>query len=566
MHCSTGRAGSVGFAPRQQELQRVIEEKQIQLKQLYERQCRVRAAMLRQQDFKGARVMRDQPQLRIRGSPAQARPPHRAASQTPSPSGIGPSESVAFTITSERRRLRPRIAPQNPDSRTVFLGARSKLTRNRPSPSKEFAIRLSRLHKASASGAATVPEAVAVSATKEPLSDSPDVSPIAAECPAGPADVSAGSYWSSISALFGDPVGMSCLGRGDVEGARHVRFSSRSPQVATFSVERSCVPLEEGFDAMVVAAAATPGTPASDGEKQTLGPELDLIKAASAPLDTAAQRVSSLAMSPFASSRYSAVLSPRTTVSSYLTQIEELRHSLLEAPSDTRYSGRGFDDDTRLPARRSQDLRMSGQPSVMEKQVEREGAATPAKQWTLVRTRDLGESVGAAAVGINSTTMSGALGLAVPVPSSVPVAPVMWEASVCFTENSPIFLRRPERRVGLSTQDSCESPLLTNITNQPPKSSAPPPPRLPMSREESAVTVHKLTKCVRFRESVERSDKGTSGTACKRRRPGWRPAPSSASAPAVGGVPIVMPAELCCEQEGFGAGILLACGPTLYFD
>ncbi|AYU81673.1 hypothetical protein LdCL_320018200 [Leishmania donovani] len=566
MHCSMGGAGSVGFALRQQELQRAIEEKRLELKQLYERQCHVSAAMLCQGDFEDPRVMRDRPQLRIRGSPAEARPPHRAASQTPPPGDRGLSESVAFIITSELRRLRPRIMPQNPDSRSVVWGARSKLTQNRPSPSKEFAVRLSRLHKASAPCAATVPEAVAVAATKEPLSDSPDVSPIAAECPADQADVSAASYLSSNSTLFCDHGGVSGLGRGDAEGARHVRFSSRSPQVSTFSVERSCVPLQEGFDAMAVAAAATPGPSASDGEKRTPGPELDLIeKASSAPLDTAAQRVRTLAMSPFVSSRHFAVLSPRNTVSCCLTQVEELRHSLLAAPSNARYSGRGFDDDTRPPARRVQGLRMPVQPSVMDKQAEREGTATPAKRCTLERTPDLGDSVGAAAVDINSTTMSGALGLAAPVPSGVPVAPVMCEASECATENSPIFLRRPERRAGPSTQDSHESPLLTNITNQPPKLPEP-PSRLRMSREESATAVHKPKKCVRFRESVERSDKGTSGTTCKRRRPGWRTAPSSASAPATAGAPIAMPAELCCEQEGFGAGILLACGPTLYFD
>ncbi|CBZ29507.1 conserved hypothetical protein [Leishmania mexicana MHOM/GT/2001/U1103] len=563
MHWSTGRAGSMNVAPRQEELQRPIEEKQ-----LCEWQCHVSAAMLRQRDFEGVSAMRVRPELRIRGPPAQRRPPHGAAFQTTPPGDMGPWESVTFTITSERRRLRPRIVPKNPDSCTVVVGARSKHTQNRLSPSKEFAIRLSRLHKASAPGAATVPEAVAAAAKEGPLGDSPAISPIAAECPAGQADVSAASYLSRLSALFGDHGGVSCVGRGDVEGARHVRFSSQSPQVATFSVERCCVPLQEGFEAVAVAAAAAPGTRAGDAEKLTPDPALDLIeKAPFAPLDTAAQRVSPLAMSPFASSRYSTLLSPRTSVSSYLTQIQELRHSLLEAPSDTRRSRADCNDDTRLRARAAHDLTTTEQPLVMDRQAEREGAAPPAKQRALERTRDLGDSVGAAAVGINSTTMSGALGLAVPVTSGVAVTPVMWEASECFSENSPIFLRRPERRAGPSTQDFPEAQLLTNITNQSPKSSAPRPPRSRMSREESAMVVHKPTKkCVRFRESVERSDRGTSGTQCKRRRPGWRPAHSSASSPAVAGVPIVMPGELCCEQEGFGAGIILACGPTLYFD
>ncbi|GET91453.1 hypothetical protein, conserved [Leishmania tarentolae] len=568
MFLDTVCSGFTGVARCQKDLKRAIEKK-LEVKQLYKRHYHLNAMMPHRSIFEDVLAVGHPPQLRIKGSPVPARQSHYAVSQPPPLSDMGSSESISFTITLERRRLHPQIISKNIGGCTALLEERLKLTQSRPSPSKEFAARLSRLQKASAFASATAREAKSVGTNKAPLSDSLAISPIIAESPAAQDDVSVMSYASDIPALFGDVGEVSVPGRGRVEGVRHVRFSSRSPQVATFSVERSCVPLEKGSNAMAVAGAAAPRTPVTEMEKRAPDPPLGLMERAhSAPLDTSAQRVSTPATSSFVSLGSSTAVSPRTSVSSYLAQVKELRNSLLEAPSCTRHNGHLVDDNCYL--REQQPIQDSGRAkwaSVMDWQVENEGAATPSKKCMLEGTRDLGDSVGAAALGIHSSTTSGALGLTAAVIDGASPTPVISEMSECFKENSPLFLRRPERRGGTHIPNSDDPSFFRNIANQQQTACTPAPSTVWMSPETTIASIHKpMKKCVRFRESVERSGKGNAVTTCKRRRSGWPPTSSSASSSTVAGVPIVMPTEWSCEQEGFGAGILLACGPTLYFD
>nr|CAJ2478965.1 unnamed protein product [Leishmania braziliensis] len=560
MHSSALRAGSMSAVIRQEHLQQAIKEKQ-----LCERRHHACALMLRKHDLVGVLAPRGLPELRIQGSPAQVRKPHPTVSPMPLPSDLGSPESIIFAITYERRRLSSQIVPVNSDSGIAALVAPSTPSQSRQSPSKEFATRLSRLHKAAALGLAAI---------QGQWCDSLHVSPIGAQSSAVKADASFPSYLNGSSALFGDRGEVSGLGCCEVEGARHVRFSSRSPQVATFSVERPCVPRPEGWTATESAPAAMPETPPSEVAKLIPGPELDLVqRSPSTHRNSNSPWVSTLVMSPCVASPHSTIPSPQTSVTSYLSRIEELRSSLLEAPWNPRQSNRRLSDDARLPTQPVQMLTMAENPSGMnEKRATNgqdvwESAPAPLKQWTLDQTRCLGESVGAAAVGITSPTASGAVGLIGPLPRGASLTPAMSETFECFTESSPIFLRRPQRRPKAPTQDTRLSPLFSNVTNQLTESSTPPPPRPRMPGKKDALVTHKATKkCVRFHESVERSDKGGTSTACKRRRSERRAAQPPTSAPAVVGVPIIMAAELCCEQEGFGAGILLACGPTLYFD
>ncbi|KAG5495421.1 hypothetical protein GH5_03082 [Leishmania sp. Ghana 2012 LV757] len=572
MLSSTRNGGSVNVSPHQDDLQREIEEKQRELKKLYERRRRnVRALRLPQHNLDVAET-RDVPQLRIRGSPAPRRQPDPAALSTPPLGGMGPPESI-IAITSERRRFYPRTIPENCDSFAAAGAAQSMLSQNRPSPSREFAARLSRLHKASVAGSATMREAAAVAATHGPLSDSLAVSPIVTEFLDGQAYASPVSYLRSISALFESCGVVSCVDGGGAEGGRHVRFSSHSPQVATFSVERSSAPLQEELTATAGTVTATPPRPAAEVKRLTPGSELDLVQTApSAHPCITSPWVSTLVISPFMPSGNSSCTPPRAGATSSLAEAEELRSSVLLVPLDTRHSVRSFNADSCFPVQPRRNQKTCEVPSVMNakqgmgEQEDRGGCSTPRRQGALEYSCDLGESVGAVAASVSSTTVSGAFGLTGPVIQGSPATAAMPEAFEHFAETSPIFLRRPVRRPERPIHHSCLPPF-SNITNQLQQSSPLPSPRSQESGHRSTAAASKTAKkCVRFRESVERADKGAAGALFKRRRPGWRLAHPSASPPAVVGVPIIMPVKLCCEQEGFGASILLACGPTLYFD
>ncbi|KAG5470933.1 hypothetical protein CUR178_02239 [Leishmania enriettii] len=568
----TRNGGSVNVSPHQDDLQRQIEEKQRELKKLYERRRRhVRALRLPQHNLDVAET-RDVLQLRIRGSPVPQRQPRSAALPTPPLGGMGPPEGI-IAITSERRRFYPRTIPENCDSCAATAAAQSMLSQDRPSPSREFAARLSRLHKASVPDSATMREAVAMAGTHGLLSDSLAVSPIATEFPDGEAYASPASCLRSISALFESCGVVSCVDGGGAEGSRRVRFSSRSPQVATFSVERSSAPLEEELTATAGTVAATPPRPAAEVESLTRGSELDLVLTApSAHPCITSPSVSALVMSPFVPSGNSSCAPPRAGANSCLAKAEERHSSVVLVPLDTRHSVRSFGADSCLPVQPRRNQKTCEAPSVvnakqrMGGQEGRGGCSTPRRQGTLEFSRDLGEPVGAAAVGVSSPTVSGAFGLTGPVIQDSPVTAGTPGAFENFTETSPIFLRRPVRRSERPIHHSCLPPF-SNVTNQLQQTSALPSPRSQESGQRSAAAASKMAKkCVRFRESVERADKGAAGASPKRRRPGRRLAHPSASPPAVAGVPIIMPVKLCCEQEGFGASILLACGPTLYFD
>ncbi|KAG5470519.1 hypothetical protein LSCM1_01763 [Leishmania martiniquensis] len=571
MHSSAWHGDSL--SPRQDDLQWEIEEKERELNELYQRWRHVRARKLPQHTRESDAEARDVPQLRIRRSPDHLRHSRPAAPSTPPLCGMGPSESILIGMTSERRRLSSRTVSHNCGSYAAAMAAQPTLPQNWPSPSMEFATRLSRLYKASVLSSATVPEAATVTAAVPcQLSDSLAVSPIATVSPACEARSSEGSYLSGASCFLECCGEVSCVSVGEVEGGRHVRFSSRSPQVATFSVERPCALLTEGSIATSGAVTAAPAGPMTEVKRLTPKSELDLVEnALSGHSRRTSPWVSTPARSPAMTSGNRSIKSARTSATSYLAQIGELRSSLRQEPPGTCHSVRSVGTGPRLslyPIGKQETRETPLLVSVVEAgdaQDSRGGGSTPPSRSPRDDSRGLDVSVGAAAVGISSAILSGALGPNVPVTEGSPPTTAMSDTFECFTDSSPIFLRRPPRGPDLPARASCALPF-SNLTNRPRQLSAQMPQKLGESGPRSTAATSKTKKCVRFRDSVERVEQKTAGTLSKRRRPGQKLPPAPTSPPASAGMPITIPAELCFEQEGFGAGILLACGPTLFFD
>ncbi|KAG5496179.1 hypothetical protein JKF63_02480 [Porcisia hertigi] len=576
MHSTTPLAGCLIVEHRQNDLQREIEAREFELDQLYKRRRHLTTSMCHGPAPHRLLVSTDPvPHLRIRGSPAQLQHPHPVVPPTPPLGDIGPVDSITFAITSERRRLCSRLSPQISGSHTVVLVTHSKALQKRPPPSEEFTTRLARLNKACALNA---PSPLSVEAAAHHQHESNTtllVSPIVAGWADGQSDESVASNLSSISAILGCCGEVRSLSYDEMEGARHVRFSSRSPQVTTFSVERSGAPLQELFSEEAAVSTELTEKPSIDIEKRFPSTELMLVQQEpSGHCDSTAPTGSTPAMSPRATAGDFTASSPQAGARKGWKLFKEHRSSLRERPPDARRSAHHFNSDAHNVAVEVRCMNSAQEkPQMTSEQVrdeldDRAGPMTPLKQCSEEGARELGELLGATSVSGDSISKSGAphsvLRFVQPVTDTASL-PQVFEG---FADNSPIFLRRPERKPELPTQDSGMPPVLSQVTSQPPKAVAPLPRRSRASGKEeaSAGNAAKKKKRVRFRESVEHADKRAAKEGCRRRRPERRSAHCRASASAVSGVPRMMPAELCFEQEGFCAGILLACGPTLFFD
>lgn len=510
---------------REAALRSAIEAKERELAVLYERQRNSTAAP-RQTARTVTYTARRPYELQIRG-PLRQTPQQTtssAAQVTPPLGDLGPPESVAFPITAERRRLSLQLP-----TRIAGVEDADALAAVRPAwdatacATSEFETRLSRLRGASVRSTTAPPP-------PPQCFLSPSLSPIGAHGATRQGDVSCASFLADAADFFASRSDADETWEADCSTAnRHVRSSSKSPQVATFSVERPCPPgpaghqtLESGENHM-----PTSHSPCVDHHSAVLA----------APRQTATPPAS-----------------PRASVASYLSQLEELRTSLQPRSSGSA----GAAKPPQVPP-----------PPCAARGAERDqGAAMSLKELLgLEDARGLSGPVSVAAAAADEE---------LPQSLALRCASPLADALASFSDSSPIFLRRREHRRDAPTHaavPAAASPVLRDVTNSGGAGTRPGT----VSQKRGSSTPRKAVKkkCVRFCESVVQRAKAqvassdpfsagaaTSGGASARRA---RPQRRGAATPAAG-VPIAAPAELRHCQAGLGAGIVLPCGPTLYFE
>ncbi|KAK7199722.1 hypothetical protein NESM_000018300 [Novymonas esmeraldas] len=520
-----------------EDLQAAIREAERELDRLYQRRRYAEASA------------ESSLRLRIRGSPVRTRvsSPRVSAPPTPPLVHVRSPESVIVPLTLERRRL-----PSLSGSATVRTGgaAFADPVRRTPPPT-EFAMRLSRLLKAVAS--VHLPHAAAPSpnASRGSQLHSLIASPITASHRGGDvgdleSSSSSSSFLAGLAAFLRDDDPGTRQSRNAVDDVRHVRFSSQSPRVATFSVERPCPDVAE--TSLVTRTPSAAMAPAAEVcvERLTPGPELDLVRS-----ETATPRRGSLAhgdsssllVAPYLTSRISTLLPPRRSVTPRLSETVARSGAVVD-------DSRAGTSDSQHPQRLN-----TGQGHA-DKNV--------APRAVEGRVREAAEE--------QAVTLRRQPGLE---PSSSPCTVTAVDLSGLL-EGSPIFLRRRERCHVSPRRSAPAAPLFANVTNQLPTGNdvaSRTPSQVPGGRSRGTPAPTRTAegkKRVRFRESVERADGGTGRAGkCPRRRRvrgGVASCVSTAATSPAAGVPNTMPEDLCCEQPGLGADILLACGPTLFFD
>ncbi|KAL7709694.1 hypothetical protein N2W54_004499 [Lotmaria passim] len=467
--------------------------------------------------------------------------------------GVRTPESVAFTLTGEARHF-ARTTPQTlqrsvSDADTIASASSSAAAFAVP---REFVERLRRLHSS-----------VALHATLPPQR-TPRFSLLFSPITAVGTDED--TSYTRLDAPEAD-----LFAEDDVDGRlteagalRHVRFSSKSPRVLTFSVERSS-PSQNG-------SADTTGSNADAASHFVNSSDLRLrggdtcsgtgeAQAAITPGSLAERKSasSSVAATPalhtsdthndesLPTSCNSTVLSPRSSIASYLTLIEELRSSLVSTDSrtsqqtstDANSSAISFRGLASAAATASSVAAAcvptsSGKGGRLESRANDEvEAATPTQREQAAD----GQADSRSRFIVSSPVVRAAFPSAAEVGLSThnsPEADVAGD-TVSFIGASPIFLQRPERRRRLGGSAAQQD--------------------TPAVREAKKKTVH-------FRASVERIECASAVPPPRPRRRGRKL--TQASAPSC--APATVPPEMSVEQRGFGAGISLPCGPTLYFD
>ncbi|KPA84650.1 hypothetical protein ABB37_01165 [Leptomonas pyrrhocoris] len=584
MHLITSRTGTENAhaACGDVALQREIEETEHELLRLYERRmnqnCCIRGCNTNSVAAPARWMCRHAPELRIRKDPPI------------SPvDGGGTPESITFALTSERRRHAAPEAARVARRKAMPPALTSKHEAGLPTASavpREFTERLRRLTSAVTARGKASP--------LEPLI-SLAFSPIPFRQAGG--DVSYSGRGGRDVFLF---QGDSCVGcqENSEDDVRHVRFSSRSPRVSIFSVERSCT------------RAVNRAVPAVNHEASSIFISSDLNSTAHGDgVGAAAQRQASrLEVTPnilhavgppsicrgpeggedsLPLSRISTVLSPRSSVASYLSLINELRSTLLDSsPLQMKRLSVGVHNsvvETSATVERVQ-CQTNGT-------AEDADAATPtreADEATTTRRSARRTTCVSEAASVRTPTEAKEIGRNVEKPSTASVDVDVADAlSSMAMSASPIFLQRRDRRpaTAAATAAVCSPQLL--LTREPQESRRGAPERKkvkvnvnsspsartkrdarlnprqsrPTKKAACAVAATKRKKTVHFRASLEQV-KGATGAPVAPQKRGRRAERATPSACA----PTRMPPNMCVEQRGFGADILLACGPTLYFD
>lgn len=474
---------------------------------------------------------------------------------------VATPETVTLPLTEERRRIghsAQRVAAS-------ALPARS--------PPSEFTARLNRLHHAALAGRMEVHSAACGSLLVSPiLRADPRVD---ASC----TDI----LHDNDDGFFADVHRSTQDSRGSGAGSpRHVRFSSKSPRVALFSVERPCDGAaspepEEGEVGSVSPFIegrlnATAEVIASNGEEGRR--HCDSLT----PLSTCCEVNATLP----AVSSISTVLSLRSSVTSYIALLNELRSSLLGSSP-----------------RRTTPRRFSAVPQAAAAESGVIDAATPTKEKSLPAVED-GEENGRVTPLPHHTSLNANAPSRVPRPEAshnnlqTSLFAERGSRSVekeemlnSVLDSPPIFLQRPERQRVSSPFSVQHLPLPSHGEPpiQPPivasdtrtrGSKASRSPSLTHAHSRASASHTRLAKRtppphvtatrqkkVRFAASLGHPEHDPPLQPAGRRR--GRGTPIKPSLPTAGTFGKA-PADMCVEQPGFGAGIRLPCGPTLFFD
>ncbi|KPI90846.1 hypothetical protein ABL78_0079 [Leptomonas seymouri] len=552
------------------QLQQEIEERERELLRLYER----RDAQTCGQVVLNTSAVAREPRLLYRHAPALCT---RKGGPIAPQGGMGTPESITFPLTRENRLLVSEVMHAELIDNIPLAPAVKPEARLSPAPAvpREFTERLRRLNRAVAShNTPSLPE-VCISLTCSPIPTR-----------LSSADTSYNGLREPDAGLFKGGSN-ACCGVNAAGALRHVRFSSQSPQISTFSVERSC-------NGVVNCEASSPsirgsfkttahGAYEAAAERRGARPAVNDDPPAGVGTPSLLPKWEADECSLLVSA-ISMMLSPRSSAASYLALIDELRSSLLEfSPSKVG----------RLPVDvQGSALKVSVKADTVQcpanTAAEEPGAAGPTWEKELTRSRNACRTSAAGETALLPMP-SGTRGVAHSGgnPSKASGEESLEDAFASVRMSAtPIFLQRPDRRPCATAETVGVRPRRAPASREPqryPRETAErdgtmvneenSPSSFSKSRWRShtqrpapakkapSVLGTRRKKTVHFRASLEHV--GREPGACvvpqKRCRRAKRRSPSTCA-------PTKMPPNMCVEQRGFGADILLACGPTLYFD
>lgn len=484
-------------------------------------------------------------------------------SPPPSPqSFIRTPESVALRLTGERRRLvhgKPPVA-----------AAGSLMVVDNPS---EFATRLRRLYHAAHTGATPAELAARVSLLCSPIPMVPSHD-----------DVSCTDLFHEVGSSFSRGSEARTVRDSRDSGAgcpRHVRFSSKSPRVSVFSVDRPCdgaasPPARSGKDEDESTFVQSAASSVVGGANVRVGHVASLVEDVPGSGGT---HDASLVFSPppvdsdatlQIASRISTRLSPRSSVTSYLAVLHELRSSLLHT-------------SPRHVPRRS-----VGAPGTAARD-DKVDAATPTKQPAVSAGMEEGSKTPIlhCESPCNAATRTACTLPCDPPQSREALTPQRSSTILCVEDaldsvlrSSPVFLRRPERQrlspptaaqslpLDPKSATRCEAARVEGVVGRRRGGKAQCSPSAPQPRARQRMspptTITRAKKTVHFPSSLGHPEHDPPQQPAGRRRRGKRKRVECV--PPTVTTSAKTPADMRVEAPGFGAGILLASGPTLYFE